>query len=386
MSKRWVSLLVAIMMIFTSLTTVLADDLSKKQNELEDVKDSISNIKDQIKNVKEDKNTVINQINQIDKQINQTESKISSLSSLVMQTNNEIKQTTIELNKKTEEYSEHKDLYHDRIRAIYMNGSSGYLEIIFSAESFSDFMSRLDMVKKVMEYDTSLLQEMKVKQQEIEKQKKMLEQKKNQLERIKNEVASKKIELDNSNRKKKEYYSKLSRDQKSLEKALAEEERTSRLLEKQIQDIIGSNGNSNLVYKGKRGCILKVSDIGHYPKMTSPYGMRMHPTLHVWKMHTGIDYGVPMRTPIYSMAEGEVIISKYLPGYGYTVVINHGSGVSTLYAHNSSLLVSVGQRVKMGQMISRAGSTGNSTGPHLHFEVRINGKHINPAPYVIIGK
>lgn len=386
MSKRWVSLLIAIMMIFTSLTTVLADDLSKKQNELEEVKDSINNIKNQIKGVKEEKNSVMTQISQLDKQINQTESKISSLNSLVMQTNNDIKQTTIELDNKIEEYNEHKDLYHDRIRAIYMNGPSGYLEIIFLAESFSDFMSRLDMVKKVMEYDTDLLQEMKVKQQEIEKQKKILEQKKTQLERIKNEVASKKIELDNSNRKKKEYYSKLSRDQKSLEKALAEEERTSRLLEKQIQDIIASKGNGNLVYKGNRSHILKVSDIGYFPKMTSPYGMRWHPTLHVWKMHTGIDYGVPMRTPVYAMAEGEVIIAKYLPGYGYTVVINHGSGITTLYAHNSSLLVSVGQRVKMGQMISKAGSTGNSTGPHLHFEVRINGKHTDPAPYVIIGK
>lgn len=386
MSKRWVSLLVAIIMIFSSLTTAFADDLSKKQNQLDDINDSINSLKHQIKSVKGEKSNVMVQISQLDKQIDKTENQISSLNAQVNQTNTYIKQAAVELNKTIEQYNGHKDLYHDRIRAIYINGPSGYLEIIFLAESFSDFMSRVDIVKKIMEYDIDLLQEMKKKQNEIEAQKEKLEQKKNQLQSIKNEVAAKKSQLNDANKKKKEYYSKLSRDQKSLERALAEEERMSKLLEKEIQNIIASQGNGNLVYKGNRSHILKVSDIGRYPKVTSGYGMRYHPVLHQNKMHTGIDYGVPSNTPVYAMAEGEVIIAKYLSGYGNTVVINHGSGITTLYAHNSSLLVSVGQKVKMGQKISKSGSTGYSTGPHLHFEVRKDGKPIDPSPYVIIGK
>lgn len=151
-----------------------------------------------------------------------------------------------------------------------------------------------------------------------------------------------------------------------------------------IKDVIvklqsfGYEGNPNL----KKG-----TGVLSYPcktvKVTSDYGMRIHPISKVRKMHTGIDFGgQPTGTPVYASASGIVITAGWINGYGYTVIIDHGNKVSTLYAHNSKLLVSVGDEVKRGQAIAKVGSTGNSTGPHIHFEVRVNGEHTDPKEWL----
>lgn len=375
--KRWVSLILIIMLSLSTVSTAFADDLNKKQNQLDNVQDNIKDLQGKIKNIKGEKRTVVSQLNVLDNQISRTRGELNRLTTQVSQTNSTISRTLEELDKAIEEYDDQKGVYSERVKAIYINGPSGYMDILLSAESFSDFISRIDMVKKIMSYDTNLLEEMKDKQEEIKVKKALLDDKKAQLEKLKSGVLAQRSVLDDANKRKKAYYSKLNNDQKELEKALAEEERTSRMLEKQIQQIIASQQGSGGSFSGNVGSILKVS-----AKITSPYGMRYHPILHKYKMHTGVDYGVKSGTSVYSMADGKVIIAKYLSGYGNTVVVDHGGGITSLYAHNSALVVSVGQKVSKGQQVSKSGSTGYSTGPHLHFEVRKNGTPINPMPYV----
>ena len=116
--------------------------------------------------------------------------------------------------------------------------------------------------------------------------------------------------------------------------------------------------------------------------MTSGFGMRYHPILHITRMHTGCDFGAPIGTTIHAAAAGIVIHSSYMNGYGNVVIIDHGGGISTVYAHCSRIVVSDGQSIKRGQYIANVGSTGLSTGPHLHFEVRVNGHPVNPLRYL----
>jgi len=119
-----------------------------------------------------------------------------------------------------------------------------------------------------------------------------------------------------------------------------------------------------------------------YTRVTSPFGYRIHPILKTKKLHTGIDVGIALGKDIVAAQSGTVIYSDWLGGYGKVIMIDHGGGIVTLYAHNSKLVVSEGDKVKRGQVVSKCGSTGMSTGPHLHFEVRENGKYVDPIKYV----
>jgi murein DD-endopeptidase MepM/ murein hydrolase activator NlpD len=385
MKKRWISIGLILFIVLSNMPIVRADDLDKKQDQLKGIQQTIKSLQGQIKNVNGQKKSIYSQIATLDKQMNTVQGEINNLDNKIDDTNEYIKNTSEELEKAIEELGEYKDLYADRIRAIYMNGPSGYLEILFSSSSFSDFISRMEVVKKIMEYDSNILVEMKDRQESIEDKKASLESKKSQLVSLYQQASSKKQQLNEASKQKKQYYSKLNGDLKELERALNAEVAESKELETEIRAIMAKR-NSNLVYSGKRYNIVKNSEAGRTIRVTSQFGNRYHPVLKRYKLHTGLDLGVPTGTPVHAMADGEVIIAKYSSAYGNYIVIDHGSGISTLYAHNSKLLVHVGQKIEGGEIISKSGNTGYSTGPHLHFEVRKNGTPIDPAPYLIIGQ
>jgi murein DD-endopeptidase MepM/ murein hydrolase activator NlpD len=384
-NKRLISIASVLIISSLTLSTVHADSLSDKKKQLNEVKGNIKNLKSKINNLKEEKSDVLVDINKINRQVDDVQATIQSLESRIDLTQDQIKIADSELQDAIEDFESQKDLYGQRLKAMYINGPQGYVEVLLASESFSDFISRTDMVKKIIDYDKAILEEIKEKQESIEEKKDNLQEKKGQLISLESAAEEKKEELDDANERKKAYYEKLEKNQDAYEKALDDELAESNALEKQIQAILAQSGSQGS-YSGSKTGIVKVSDIGRVPRITSPFGMRYHPILKKNKMHTGIDIGIATGTPIYAMSEGKVIISTYSSGYGNTVVIDHGGGISSLYAHNSKLLVGAGQTVKKGQMIAKAGSTGRSTGPHLHFEVRKNGTPINPVPYYIVGQ
>lgn len=386
LKKKWVSLGLAACLIFSNISVAYADDLSDMKKQLNGVKGNINGLQNKISGVKKQKQSIYSQIAKLENQINTVQNELEGINNQIASTNNSISVTTEALDKAIEELGEYKDLYGQRLRAMYMSGTSGYLEIILSSKSFSQFISRIDVVKRIMEHDSDILVDMREKQESIEKKKTELEGQKSKLLGLKQQSSSKKSELSVASRENKDLYSKLNSDQKELEKALDEEIKESKQIEAEIQAILAASKNSNLAYSGKRYCVVYNSEAGRTIRVTSSFGNRFHPVLKVYKLHTGMDLGVPSGTPVHAMADGEVIIAKYSSAYGNYVVINHGSGISTLYAHNSKLLVSVGDKVEGGQVISKSGNTGYSTGAHLHFEVRKNGTPIEPAPYLLIGK
>lgn len=384
MHKRLISFFTTFSILISAVTIANADTVTKKKDELKETKQNISRIKNKIHEVKELKQNVVEEINRLENKIDKVTNEIETINGDIGKTKGLITTTNKELEEAIKDFDNEKEVYGERLKTLYINGPTGYLDILAASESFSDFISRLELVKKIIEYDKGLLKEMKAKQEKIQYKKMQLENHKQYLVKLQNNSIAKKEELADANAEKKAYYQKLSKDQAALEKALDDELAESKRLEAEIKRLTQSNNQGS--FSGSKTGILKVSDIGHMPPVTSPFGMRYHPVLHKYKLHTGIDFGVKTGTPIYAMSDGEVIISGNLTGYGYTVAIAHGGGITSLYAHCSKLLVSVGQKVEKGQLIAKSGSTGYSTGPHLHFEIRKDGTPINPGPYVIIGK
>jgi murein DD-endopeptidase MepM/ murein hydrolase activator NlpD len=374
--------------IFLSLssTFVYADELKEKQKQLNETKKNIENLKDKIDDVKDKQEDIEKEINNLNSKIDKLQNSIENLNNQIVETKRRIKQLNKEIKELEEEYKEQQELYKERIKVMYMNGPSSILEVLLNSQSFSDFFGRAEIVKAIVENDKNILKSIAEKKEEIENKAKEVTQKQQRLLSMQYELSSQKSELDEACREQRKLYNKLEKDKAYLERVLKAEQEESKLLEKQIKEIQArQNKNNNFGTFSKTG-IIKVSDIGYIPRVTSPFGMRMHPVLGYARMHNGMDIAVPTGTPIYSMAKGEVIIAQYMSSYGNVVIIDHGNGLTSTYAHLSKISVSVGQVVEKGQMIGKSGNTGLSSGPHLHFEIRKNGTPVDPAPYYIVGQ
>jgi murein DD-endopeptidase MepM/ murein hydrolase activator NlpD len=248
------------------------------------------------------------------------------------------------------------------------------LELFVESKNFSEFFSRLELMSLVKKNDEKLIQEISLGKEntEIQKQTKLLEldEKASQLKKLNVKVSDIK-----TSRSKVE--SDIEAEKERLKQAEKKEDEMialSKQLEKKITQLMDANAK----YVGG---VMKWPTPG-YTRVSSPYGMRIHPIYKVKKMHTGIDIDAPSGAKIIAANSGKVILAGWNGGYGNCVIIDHGSGLATLYAHQSKILVSVGDKVNKGDTIGKVGSTGLSTGPHLHFEVRKGGQTTNPIPYV----
>lgn len=261
-----------------------------------------------------------------------------------------------------------------RIVAARRSGDGGYLGVALGARDFQDFLQREEFISRVLRSDMELIRsvreriaEVEAKEAEIERQRAL------QGELMASLNAQREAQTQDLARQK-AVYDRLEGERSELEAMIARQERDSESVRSMLQP--GNRASEEL--RGAEaewtgGLILPVAG-----RMTSRFGRRFHPVLHVWKLHTGVDFGVPTGTAVHAAAGGVVVHSGWLGAYGNAVVIDHGGGVSTLYGHCSSLSVRTGQSVTAGEVISYSGSTGYSTGPHLHFEKRVNGSPVPP--------
>lgn len=260
-----------------------------------------------------------------------------------------------------------------RIRAIYKNSNMSYVRAVAESKSFADLMGKFKIIAKISKADKELLEsinndrldiEFKKRQKEIERDstaKKASETKRN-MERIKTSRAK----VNDSMELLKKKLDRLERQEDELIKQSSE-------LSKKIRELQGSS------VKCQAGKMLW--PLPSSKRITSPFGTRIHPIFKTKKTHHGIDIGAKMGSSILAAKNGKVIIAGWQGGYGNVIIIDHGGGITSVYAHCSKLIAKVGQNVKMGEVIAKVGSTGYSTGPHLHFEVRKNGTVVNPLNY-----
>jgi Membrane-bound metallopeptidase len=389
--RRSTALLVTIAISSSIFSYTHAAGIEDSQNKLNEINKSIEVNKDKLKNADEDKKNTEKELEALDKDMNQAALSLQELKNKVTYLNSQINKKEKEIEVKKQEFSEKDQLFRKRVRAMYKAGNSGYLDIILSSKDFSDFMSRIDIIKRVMTYDKTLMADIKENQRNLEENKAELESNKKNAAVLKAEADKKYKSLQSASNEKRKLVAELEKDKKFYESSISREQSESQELTTTIQQIKKASSKVEAAREGStsssssqissKGRLFSVTG-GAYP-ITSTFGMRFHPVLNYSRLHAGMDIGVPMGTPVYALKDGTVIAAQSMSGYGNVVMINHGD-ITSVYAHNSSLAVSVGQTVKGGQLISHSGNSGVSSGPHLHFEIRnSNGQPIEPNVYYV---
>lgn len=352
---------------------------SALQSGLTDVKKLVAELESSKKNLKD-------YVTKLDANLAEIEKKIAELKALIDEKEKEIDQTQEALEEAIAVEEEQYAAMKQRIKFMYENGQTFYLDMIFAAENFGDMLNRTEFVEKLAAYDRRKLEEYRETRAQIEELKEELEAEKIVLDAAKETVeeeqasvnaliASKEQEIKaydsdigNKSQLIQEYEAEIAAQNAAiaaLEQAVAEEK-------KKLEEA------NRPKYDGGKFKWPAPS----YTRISDDYGNRIHPTLGVQQFHNGIDMAAPSGSPILAAYDGEVVAAAYNASMGNYVMIDHGDSVYTIYMHASALYVSKGQQVSRGDKIAAVGSTGRSTGPHLHFSVRVNGSYVSPWNYL----
>ena len=310
-------------------------------------------------------------------QIYDTQVEINLLTEDLNSTKERVTKALAELDEIQGRITEQNEALWNRLRVMYMQGDAGMISILLGSASMTELLTNVEMMKRITESDSDLIES-------LEKQHAAVTEKKDELVALKTELETKQAELDAKK-------SSLDNDLAAVASLKKKIEKNNAVLEAQIDAM-------NAEADALKADILKLQSGGDYTggvmgwpsrnsnRITDVFGMRLHPILGYWKMHTGIDIGARKETDILCAADGTVIRTASSDGYGNYVMVDHGGGIVTLYAHSCKILCKVGDKVKRGDVLALVGSTGRSTGPHIHFEVRKNGAYQDPLNWVTPGK
>jgi len=365
MKKKVISvLLIAIIIISSNIVTTLAATKSELQNKKDQISDEIENTESQIAQVKEEISETMDQIQSLTSEIAEYEAEIENLDEQLEELEQSILETQEKLTEAEKKYTEQEENLEARIVAQYEAGETTYLDVLLGGGSLWDMIANWQMVSDIAEMDNRLLEQIEQNRIEIEEAKKSLETNKEQVEVIKTNKEATAKTLRNSQETKEQYASKLSEDEKALNEELellkAENKKIANelaTLENKYSDKIANLGGNGTLQKPVRSGVITA---------TMYYSSGIY--------HGALDYGIPVGTEVYAAAEGVVLAAGWSnSGYGNYVCLQHANGMRTYYAHgNGKFYVDVGDVVARGELIMLSGNSGRSTGPHLHFEVRVS--------------
>ena len=370
------------LMLCTETAFVSAASLSEIRKEIKQKESELSE-------GREKEGSLASQMLQLEEDIESMQSSIDELDAAIAEGEDQLVTLEAELKEAESKVDIQNDNLGSRLRNMYKSGTVGFIDVLLDSGSFSDFLNNLDMVEKIYSSDRETLagleeaydeidtkkKEVETLQAELNESRAVAEKEKAELEEDKATVSAQKSEIASSNEETEAMLADLRADAEAMNKIAAEKGSSS-----SNSSYSGSSTSSGAPSSGSMAWPVPSVGTSH---ITSIYGWRTHPIFGVGRGHTGVDIGAPHGSSVVAANAGKVIYSGWFGGYGNCVQIDHGGGVTTLYGHNSKLLVSVGQRVSRGQTIAKVGSTGDSTGPHCHFEVRINGKHVDPLDYIL---
>lgn len=364
------SLLISLSVTGTALADDLEDQLADLQRQAEEqqaktneASAKVENVSERLRQIQEELRVATAEYKDVKGQLDSVEDKISDNTELLQKTEADLKVK----NKKLQQ----------RVRDIYINGQISYVDVLFGAKDFADLMTRMDVLKRIIKHDYDLIMKVKEEKATVENTRAQLEKDKAEAEVLVADAQAKKAKVED----------KESEQQVLLDQAIYDRDTSERMYEEimaasqEVANMIRRSQMSSAGYSGAPagagGMIWPISG-----PITSEFGWRTHPIFGTARFHSGLDIGGDYGMPIYAAAGGTVIYAGWISGYGNAVIIDHGGGVTTLYGHNDSLNVSEGENVAQGQVIAMCGSTGNSTGPHCHFEVRENGEPVSPYGYL----
>lgn len=359
-------------------------------NSLTDVQNKIDSQSEKLRKNKEAEANITNEMEEVNQRVNSAKQEVDELTSEVVAAHKNVLEATEKLQKEKEKLNKESSNLGLRLRNMYKSGGLAFIDIMLSSESTTELFSNFEMVKYIFKNDKAVVAKLKenyaklkknqeaveLMENELKKKQTALAEKESSLRKDYDLLAAKKSDISNENIQLAENIKEMQTEAEAIKAQILKEQ------EKNIPPTPStpSNNGSNNTANAGGGYIRPCSGI-----VTSVFGPRSYEIggRVVSDFHTGLDIAAPFGTPIYASKAGRVIHAGWKGGgYGNLVMIDHGGGVVTIYAHNSAVNVTYGQYVEQGQVIASMGSTGNSTGSHCHFEIRIYGEYINPSLYV----
>lgn len=392
------------MLVFSSAFTAQAktssqSKLDKINQNIKEAQKELDSLDDQVADKKAYSNALMKKIDLLQDKLDALESnrddlqsEIDAVQKRIDETQAEINKAEKEIEKKEQEFDGVYEEYCQRLRAMYISGNVSMLEVLLESGDISSILTRAEMVKSVSEQDSATLDDLMTKMEEINKEREELANNKIQLGKDKDSLNSRKQELQKSIDEYNSSKAELNAEVEECNAALASlddkrsevketidtNQEQKRQIEAEINNALsgsGSNKPGSGNYNPGTGQLAYPTS---YRQISAGY-----PNYSNGSYHGGVDWPCPTGTAVHASDSGVVVIAKKLTySYGQYILIDHGNGLSTLYAHNSSLVVGVGDKVSKGQIIAYSGESGNATGPHVHFEVRLNGTRVNPMSYL----
>lgn len=363
---------------------VISSEVANRIEELNEQKgqtqENIEKITSQLEYVQNQMSATLLQIQKLDDKVRQYEQANYEYGVKLQELETSVQKQTEQLEIVTKEYNKKRDLLKQRLVALYEAGEIAYLDVLLSAESLSDFLSLYYIMIEIVEYDNALIEKVDEQRKAIDIAKTKLQNETAELKILKAKAEQSEVVLRNTKTLQEGYVEQLSEKEKKMNDKIQEYKDDIAIIEAKVRELNTYHEELDIQYTGGK-MIWPVAKSG--TRITSYYNTRESPIDGIVEFHQGLDIGnTGFGAPAVAAADGVVTYAGWLGSYGNCVMIYHGDGITTLYGHGQKILTQRGAQVKQGDLIMEIGSTGNSTGPHLHFEVRINGRTTNPLYYV----
>lgn len=361
------------------------DALSDAQDEKKQLQSNLSAAQAMKKELENAKTALTGDVVELDSQMSEVSNDLLEVQNLLDTKEAELEKTTKELAQAKIDVEKQYEDMKLRIKFMYENGTMSYIQILLSSGSFSELLNKAEYIEQVSEYDRNMLQTYQDNRDKITRLEKDLKDQKEVLEQVKGDVEAKQTEIEG-------YESDIQNKEEAIkeyEAMIAEQDSTIKALEASVAaakakrtQMTVSDNSTNAADQPHYGGGAFVWPAPSYTRISDDYGYRTHPILGIQKFHSGVDMAAPSGSSILAAADGTVVAATYNATMGNYVMIDHGNGLYTIYMHASALYVSSGQSVSAGSTIAAVGSTGRSTGAHLHFSVRQNGSYVSPWNYL----